>query len=191
MRLIRIDDSLESVFDKVKKKLKTASESSSHPFRFLTLATSSEEGPHARYVVLRGIDDDMVCYFFSDSRASKVGQIVQEGKAALLFYNAEERIQIRINGIARQVIESKLIADFWQNINEEGKKAYTSKVAPGEEIESPEMGHTWHDPFEHQYFAVIKVIPQFIDVLQLNGSQHIRAQFKRKGDDWEKQWVSP
>ncbi len=191
MGLITFEDSLDAIFELVKNQLKTASEVSNHPFRFLTLATYSEDGPHARYVVLRAIDDDMGCYFFSDNRASKVEQIAQDGKVALLFYNSEEKIQVRISGIAKQVTDSKLIASFWQNINGDGRKAYTSQKAPGEEIESPEMGHTWHDPLEQEYFSVIKVAPQFMDVLQLDGMRHIRAQFKSKEKEWKKLWVCP
>jgi len=180
--------SLEEVFRRVKQELIEGALSPNHPFRFFPLST---HGSESRYVVLREFTDDLTFYFFTDSRSSKVGQMMSKPQVSLLFYHPEMRVQIRVKGRAQVHHQDDTTVLFWQNIQGEARKAYGPLVHPGHRIDHPSDAHTWPESIDDRFFTVVEVVADKLDVMQLDGFIHIRAGFERKGADWELQWLAP
>jgi len=162
-----------------------------HPFRFMSLATTHQQVPHIRYVVLRAMDGAGNLYFFTDYWTKKVEHIQANPEIALLFYDPKERSQIRMKGKALINRNNATSEKYWEMVEGEARKAYNPRVRSGTPILNPEEAHEWPAELVRTNFAVIQVTPSELDVLQLDGLSHIRAKFLRMGDSWKMDWVAP
>lgn len=168
-----------------------AAKDPAHPFRFMTLATTHQQIPEIRYVVLRAVDASGHFYFFTDYRTKKIDHIQMNPEVALLFYDPGKGVQIRIQGTALIHRNNARAVNFWETVKGEARKAYNPLLRPGTPISGPEQAHTWPQELVNTNFAVVQVIPSELDVLQLDGLKHIRAKFLRHEDNWKMNWVAP
>jgi pyridoxamine 5'-phosphate oxidase len=77
----------------------------------MTLATSGDDGPSARMVLFKGLDDgDFIFYTNYESR--KGHDLVTDDRAALVFYWSVTRHQVRISGSARRLTRKESQAYF-------------------------------------------------------------------------------
>jgi pyridoxamine 5'-phosphate oxidase len=77
----------------------------------MTLATSGDDGPSARMVLFKGLDDgDFIFYTNYESR--KGHDLVTDDRAALVFYWSITRHQVRISGTARRLTRKESQAYF-------------------------------------------------------------------------------
>jgi pyridoxamine 5'-phosphate oxidase len=68
----------------------------------MTLATAGEEGPSARMVLFKGLEDG--AFLFYSNYASRKGRdLSHDHRAALVFYWSVTRHQVRVYGIVRKV----------------------------------------------------------------------------------------
>ena len=185
------ENSLEEIFQSVKHELHRGALDAKHPFRFVTLATKSENGVDARYVVVRSIDEELNIFFFTDGRTSKVKQLVSFPDMALLFYHPAKRTQIKILGKALIHSNDEFKAKFWSKIQVEGQKAYNQILVPGSAIQDPSEAFAWNEPLTVTNFTLIQVKPIEIDALQLKGNEHLRVLFKLQENRWKKKWIAP
>lgn len=185
--LISEDDNLKEVLTTFWKELSRATVDKRHPFRYVVLTTFSET-LESRYVVLRDIDDKHQFYIHTDARSRKVKAIQSHDQVQLLFYDSKKKAQLIVSGRAIVHTEGSMINEAWSGLGEEGRKAYTSKLAPGEVIADKTLGREWLN--DSHYFTIIEIDPLNIEVLQLNGSEHIRVSFSAK-DDWKGAWLVP
>ena len=190
MMLIEKEDALPLVLQKVKSQLVAAAANPAHAWRFASLATGVPGNLGLRYVVLRAVEGDLRLFFYTDIRTDKVMQISLNAEVAVLFYNPEQRVQLRINGEAKCHHENETSQKHWELVGARSAKAYASVEKPGDAIAQPEAAHDWLEPLDDRYFAVIEVIPFRLDLLQLAGLEHLRARFKKE-EDWQGQWVAP
>jgi len=189
--LFSIDNSLSEIFLQVKNELEKGTTVPNHPFRFASLATHMDREIELRYVVLRKMDMDLNLYFFTDSRSGKVSHLMGNPELALLFYHDTERVQIRVKGLAKIHHLDEVAAGFWSDIPANSRKAYNSERSPGRRIASPELAYQWNEEMDNVFFTVIKVEPKSVEVLQLNGLEHIRASFLKREGDWQMGWLVP
>ncbi|MCL6258606.1 pyridoxamine 5'-phosphate oxidase family protein [Aquiflexum sp. TKW24L] len=184
-------NSVEEVFQTVKHELHRGALDAKHPFRFVTLATQSENGVDARYVVLRTIDQEMNFFVFTDARSSKVAHLHTNPDMVLLFYHPHKRTQVKVKGKAEIISGGKTKAAFWSNIQGEAQKSYNQMLSPGTVIRDPSGAYSWNEPMTDSNFTVIQIRPFEIEALQLNGNEHLRILFSLEGNDWKKNWIAP
>ena len=187
--LIQYSDKLDDVRFKVAKELQSAVNDTGHPFRFLVLSTVSGQQPVSRYVVLRQATETLDCYVYTDARSGKVEDLRANPRASLLFYNPLLRAQVRLMGSVEIHHQDKLAEVAWANINDH--RPYAAILTPGKVIDQPEQAYEWSKGIDNKHFVVLKLKCQMMEVLQLNGCEHIRASFNRDGDSWKGNWIAP
>jgi general stress protein 26 len=185
------ENSLEEIFQSVKHELNRGALDPKHPFRFVTLATRSKNGVDARYLVLRSVDEDLNFYLFTDARTSKVEQLTLFSDAVLLFYHPSKRIQVKVKGNAEVRINDKMTASFWSKVQGDSRKAYNQIMAPGTAIQDPKEAFVWDEALSDSNFAIIKIKPERIEALQLNGMEHLRIVMNSKEGNWDISWIAP
>jgi len=164
---------------------------SKHAFRYVNLATNGKDYPEIRTVVLREVDADLNFYIFTDSRSQKVEEIKRDQSVSLHFYHPKKRVQIRVLAKAKIHQNDDIALKYWARVQGEGQKAYNSTLSPGEKIKSPLEGWDWPKEMNSDFFAVIRLEPNKIDVLQLDRLKHLRIEFEKVSGDWKGQWLVP
>lgn len=183
---------LKEVFSTVKHELYRGALDNKHPFRFVVLGTLSDVGPESRYVVLRMIDEQLNFFIYTDQRTEKVKSIELDPRVSLLFYSSQKRVQVRVNGTVVLHHKNDVAQKHWSRVHGLAQKAYHSCLAPGTVIDQPEDAFSWSDQLEKpDYFSVIQVKPLVLEVLQLDGLEHLRAKFTFNNGDWDGSWLAP
>ena len=75
------------------------------PLHTPALATVGRDGrPRIRTVVLRGVDAEArTVRFHTDSRSDKISELADDPRYALLGYDADAKVQIRVEGLSPEV----------------------------------------------------------------------------------------
>lgn len=189
---IQANASLDAVFKDLQQEIRRGTLDKKHPFRFITLATVNEGTPEARYVVLRKVDEFFNFYIYTDLRTSKVEAIQTNDQVSVLLYHPQKRIQVRVQATAAIHQHDLLAQDHWTRVQGDAQKAYNSVLAPGSSIATPEDAFTWNDPLSNPtFFGVIVLKPLKIEILQLNGLEHLRAFFTHEEGKWIGKWLVP
>ncbi|MGY6558752.1 MAG: pyridoxamine 5'-phosphate oxidase family protein [Nitritalea sp.] len=189
--LISPGTDLETVFKDLKHELHRAVLDRRHPFRLVMLATVDEGQPDARYIVLRQVTQELRFLFYTDGRTPKVRQLEQNPQAALLFYHPGQRAQVRVLGHFEILQQGSLWEEHRQRVQGEALKAYSPTLAPGRIIQQPEQAYAWEK--EHDWFTLLAFRPKSMELLQLQGLEHLRAYFRyeQASNTWKKEWVAP
>lgn len=190
--LYKIGESPEEIFSTLKHELHRAALDKKHPFRFVVLSTSNFHGPDSRYVVIRAVNEHLHFFVFTDFRTEKVKAIQTHPMSSLLFYHPQKRAQVRIQ--AKTVIhhQDDLAQQYWKRVQGEARKAYHSILPPGTPIHRPDEAFSWKDTLEDaSFFTVLELIPSSIELLQLNGLEHLRIRFNCSNNEWTGQWLAP
>lgn len=159
-----------------------------HPFRYLTVATVSEQFPQVRTVVLRQFTADLEFLVYTDARSFKVQELFKLPQVSLLFYHPKKQLQVRINAKATIHEEDELAKAHWNQVAKHKQFDYQSLLAPGTRIEKPEMG--WEINPKRAHFLVLRFSPISIEVLQLAREGHLRIQFDL-ATGWQGAWLVP
>ena len=184
---IELSDVLPIIFD----ELTMAAKDPGHPFRLMSLSTVHQQMPEIRYVVLRAMDEGGHLFFFTDGRTEKIKRIHANPEVALLFYNPEKGVQLRVRGTAVIHRDCDLTKKYWGMVEGDAKKAYNSLKKPGTPISQPHEAHSWPEELVSTFFTVVEILPYQLEVLQLNGLSHIRAKFSQNAGRWSMDWVAP
>ena len=179
----------DKYFDQLKSELHKGAEEKDHPFRYFTLATAGVDNlVRQRIVVLRKVSEDLKLTFFTDYRSKKIMHIHENNRVSLLFYNADELLQVRVEGLASIDKDEKAIKSYWGNVREASRKAYTASIAPGTVIESVELLEYLN---ENNYFCAVDITPYRIEYLKLKEPHHIRVNYDQKEGFWDGQYLAP
>ncbi len=194
--------SLEDVRLAFWQKLERAAAVASDPWHLPVLGTVDDGAPRLRTVVLRGFDPTtgrLWCH--TDTRSPKVEQLGRSSQVSWLFYDREEKLQLRVRGTARVVTEGDLFEKAWAASEPRSRKCYLGPHAPSSLVAEPDPNlpeeFLGRDPTVEQTepgrdrFAVIDCTPDAFDWLRLRHDGHTRAAFERDGDDWTGNWVAP
>ena len=157
-----------------------------------------DNSPRSRTVVLRHVDRvGKAIRFHTDIRSSKFAELKRDPRISVLFYDAEQKLQIRVEGQASLHISDQLADDAWVTTQAMSRHAYVVEPASGSIIASggdflitkgrelSEMGRP--------NFCVVRLAIARIETLWLGSEGHRRALFvwKNEPDVPAAQWLVP
>lgn len=158
--------------------------------------------PKARTVVLRSVDRETAtlrCH--TDLRSPKVAELRDNPKVAVLAYDAGQKLQVRLQGIAGIDTNGEIADGAWASSTLWARRCYAAPLAPGTRTDAPCGNLTealtdrqpTHEEAEggRGNFATITVEIQRIDWLYLLAAGHRRGLHGRDGDQWNHSWLAP
>lgn len=185
-------DSLAELVQGISDRLAHACADLLDPWRLPVLATQGLVGPDARVVVLREVSlGARELVLFSDRRAPKVRQLHDSPHVALVFYDQEGPVQLRIQGRATVMAHPTPDGQRWSLLTPLQRRNYQSLGAPGEPIESPNFFPFTEKDSGLENFAVIHISMTSMDWLWLARHGHRRAKFDVANGEWRGQWAIP
>ncbi|MBX7456857.1 pyridoxamine 5'-phosphate oxidase family protein [Qipengyuania sp. 1NDH17] len=186
-----MERTLEAVKADIIRLLHKAASDRNSPMHTPVIATADAD---ARIMVLRAFDErDWTLRFHTDARSPKSGVIGEEGQVGVLFYDRDEKVQIRCRGTGRIESASQRAQAAWESSDAYARRCYLG-AAPGEESDRPSSGlPEWAEgerPTEEQLaparanFAVLMVTLASVDWYHLSNDGHRRAVFENGKGRW-------
>ena len=189
-----MEHTLASVRQDLLDRLTIAAQDRHSPMHTPVVATADAD---ARIMVLRDFDaQDWTLRFHTDRRAPKVGVIGDGSPVGVLFYDREEKVQIRCRGRGWIEEDTALADASWKESDAFARRCYLG-APPGELREEPSSGlPDWVEgkrPSEEELtparpnFAILRVQVESADWYYLSNDGHVRAVFE--GD--KGRWLTP
>ncbi len=177
--------------------LREGVESAGSPLHTPCLATTGEQGPSPRTVVLRYCDEEkrvIACH--GDIRSAKFTEAEADARASWLFYDRDRKLQLRLAGQITIHSEDEFADSRWEQTTALGRACYNTENAPGQSIPRPagapgRISDEKEARAARSHFAVIACRIGFLDWLLLSVHGHRRAQFRWRQGQWDGGWVSP
>ena len=179
-------------FKEIKKKiwsmLDDAVTNRSSQFRIPIFICGDQSDFDGRIVVLRKSDQsNNLIQFHSDIRSDKIPKLKNNKKASMLFYDKEEKIQVRLKVECIINHENEITKESWSKTGHISRKCYLVENGPGTESPKPTSGLKPElDNFEftmeqseegYKNFTVIQCKIKSIEWLYLAAKGHRRARF--------------
>ena len=188
-------------FNEIKKKiwlmLNDAVTNRASQFRIPTFICGDQSDFDGRIVVLRKSNQkDNTVQFHSDIRSDKIEKLKNNPNAAMLFYDKEEKIQVRLKVKCLVNHNNEITKESWSKTQHISRKCYLVDNGPGSESKTPTSGLKPElDNFEftmeqseegYKNFTVIQCKIKSIEWLYLAAKGHRRARFdlENKKDTW-------
>ena len=188
-------------FSEIKKKiwlmLDDAITNRGSQFRIPTFICGDQSEFDGRIVVLRKSDQkNNIVQFNSDIRSDKIKKLKRNSKAAMLFYDKEEKIQVRLKVECVVNYKNDVTKESWSKTQHISRKCYLVDNGPGSESDTPTSGLKPElDNFEftmeqseegYKNFTVIQCKVKSIEWLYLAAKGHRRAKFdlETNKDTW-------
>jgi pyridoxine/pyridoxamine 5'-phosphate oxidase len=185
------------VLNEIWKNLEDASRSRS-PFNFLQFGTVGLDGsPQIRTVVLRACDvRSRSIAFVTDTRSPKVAEIRRDGRVGLLGYDPQSSVQLRLSGVAAIVANEVERLEVWQRLRPSTLKMFDAASAPstvlGEGVHQVEKTTAGNDDAtSYDRYALIKVVLDRLELLDLSTEPHDRFAFDWSGEAWRVKRLAP
>ena len=181
-------ENLEEIQNKYWTLLDDAVTNRASPFRIPVFICAHQDEVDGRIVVLRKSDRAKnLLQFHTDFRSPKVDILKKNNKASLLFYDKEEKIQLRIKVNCEINNQNSTTEVSWKKTQHISRRCYLTDSPPGTTSEKPTSGmiskledfdYTM-DQSEDGYknFTVIKCNIKSIEWLYLAAKGHRRARF--------------
>ena len=180
-------------FSEIKKKiwlmLDDAVSNRSSQFRIPTFICGDKFDFDGRIVVLRKSDKkNNLIQFHSDIRSDKIKKKKKKNpQAAMLFYDKEEKIQVRLKVECIINYDNEVTKESWSKTQHISRKCYLVDNGPGTKVDGPTSGLKPElDNFEftkeksedgYKNFTVIQCKVKSIEWLYLAAKGHRRAKF--------------
>ena len=188
-------------FKEIKKKiwsmLDDAVTNRSSTFRIPIFICGGQSDFDGRIVVLRkSIQSNNLLQYHSDIRSEKINKLKKNKNAAMLFYDKEEKIQVRLKVECIVNHNNKITKESWLKTGHMSRKCYLVDNGPGTESDAPTSGlNPELDNFEftmeqseegYKNFTVIQCKVKSIEWLYLAAKGHRRAKFdlETNKDTW-------
>ncbi len=188
-------------FKEIKKKiwlmLDDAVTNRGSQFRIPTFICGDQSSFDGRIVVLRKSDQqNRLVQFHSDIRSDKIEKLKKNPNAAMLFYDKEEKIQVRLKVDCKVNHNNDVTKESWSKTQHISRKCYLVDNGPGTESDIPTSGLKPElDNFEftmeqseegYKNFTVIQCKVKSIEWLYLAAKGHRRARFdiETNKDTW-------
>ena len=191
-------------FVEIKKKiwlmLDDAITNRASPFRIPVFICGDQSDLDGRIVVLRKSNQsNSVVQYHSDIRSDKISKLKNNKNAAMLFYDKEEKIQVRLKVECVINHNNKITKESWLKTGHMSRKCYLVDSGPGTETSSPTSGLKPRlDNFEfsmeqseegYKNFTVIQCKIKSMEWLYLAAKGHRRARFEL--DNNKEYWLIP
>ena len=188
-------------FTEIKKKiwsmLTNAVKDRSSPSRIPDLICGNETDTAGRIVVLRKSDEsNNIVQYHSDIRSDKIKKLKANKNAALLFYDKEEKIQLRVKVECEVNNQNFITEESWKKTQHISRRCYLTDSPPGTSSDNPTSGmiskledfdYTMEQSEDgYKNFTVIKCKIKSIEWLYLAAKGHRRAKFdlENKKENW-------
>ena len=188
-------------FKEIKKKiwsmLDDAVTNRGSTFRIPVFVCGDQKDFDGRIVVLRKSDQsNNILQFHSDIRSEKISKLKNNKNASMLFYNKEEKIQVRLKVECTVNHNNEITKESWSKTGHMSRKCYLVDNGPGTKSPTPTSGLKPElDNFEftmeqseqgYKNFSVIQCKIKSIEWLYLAAKGHRRARFdlENKKDTW-------
>ena len=185
------------VKNKIWSMLDNAIKDRSSPFRIPVFICGDQNDFDGRIVVLRKSDQlNNLIQYHSDIRSDKIAKLKANKNAAMLFYDKEEKIQIRLKVECLINHDNENTKQSWLKTGHISRKCYLVDNGPGTWSDTPTSGLKPElDNFEfsmeqseagYKNFTVIQCKIRSIEWLYLAAKGHRRARFdlEKKNDQW-------
>ena len=191
-------------FKEIKKKiwfmLSDAVTNRSSRFRLPVFVCGDQNDFDGRIVVLRKSDQtNNLLQFHSDIRSDKIPKLKNNKIASMLFYDKEEKIQVRIKVECSINHKNEITKESWSKTGHISRKCYLVDNGPGTESTNPTSGlkpeldnfdFTMEQSEEgYKNFSVIQCKIKSIEWLYLASKGHRRARFEL--DNNKEYWLVP
>ena len=193
---------LNKVYLKIWDLLKISLQNRDLPFHLPVFICSYKNKSDGRIVVLRGVDEkEKKIWFHSDIRSNKIKILKSNPEANLLFYDKNEKIQLRISGNIKINYKNDLTKKSWEKTAHLSRQCYLGDKSPGSNASAPTSGLTnkidnlkytkEESEIGYKNFCVVEVYIKSIEWLYLAAKGHRRAYFNITNDVLEKKWLIP
>ena len=190
-------ENLEEIQNKYWSMLDDAVTNRASPFRIPVFMCAHQDEIDGRIVVLRKSDrENNLLQFHTDLRSPKVDILKKNNKASLLFYDKEEKIQLRVKVGCEINNQNSITEESWKKTQHISRRCYLTDSPPGTFSENPTSGmiskledfdYTMEQSEKgYENFTVIKCNIKSIEWLYLAAKGHRRAIFdiENKKQNW-------
>ena len=190
-------ENLEEIQKKFWSMLDDAVTNRSSPFRIPVFICAHQDEVDGRIVVLRKSDRaNNLLQFHTDLRSPKVDILKKNENASLVFYDKEEKIQLRVKVECEVNNQNSTTEESWKKTQHISRRCYLTDSPPGTSSENPTSGmiskledfdYTMEQSEDgYKNFTVIKCNIKSIEWLYLAAKGHRRAKFdlENKKESW-------
>ena len=169
----------------------------SSSFRIPVFICADQNDINGRIVVLRKSDrKNNVLQFHTDLRSQKVDILKQNKNASLVFYDKEEKIQLRVKVVCEINNKNLISEESWRKTQHISRRCYLTDSGPGSISKNPTSGMISKlEDFDYtieqsekgyENFTVIKCKIKSIEWLYLAAKGHRRAifDFENNKNNW-------
>ncbi len=193
-------DNLGEIQNKYWSMLEDAVTNRTSSFRIPVFICSHQDEVEGRIVVLRKSDKkNNLLQFHTDLRSPKIEMLKKNNKASLLFYDKEEKIQLRVKAICEINNQNSIAEESWKKTQHISRRCYLTDSAPGTVSNSPTSGmisqlenfdYTMKQSEDgYKNFTVIKCKIKSVEWLYLAAKGHRRAKFDFENN--KEMWLVP
>lgn len=188
---------METTFTTVHELWQTlvrASVDRKHPWRVVGLSTQGPQGPSSRSVILRKVlPAQRQLVFFTDARTAKIADLAHCERLALLFWNPQHSLQLRIAASAVIETDADTIEAYWNLVPPHAQRDYGSVDAPGSVLLHGDTEDQLDVATARQHFTVLYAIADSLDVLHLTREKHTRSRhvWSVRTGTWQSDAVVP
>ena len=169
-------------------------------FRIPVFICGEKSDFDGRIVVLRKADkNNKIVQFHSDIRSDKIKKLKKNTNASILFYDKEEKIQVRLKVKCMVNHANEVTKESWSKTQHISRKCYLVDDNPGSESTTPTSGLKPDlDNFEftkekseegYKNFTVIQCNIKSMEWLYLAAKGHRRAKFDLENN--KECWLVP
>jgi len=193
-------ENLKEIKKKIWSMLDDAVTNRNSQFRIPVFICGNQKDFDGRIVVLRKSDQsNNLVQFHSDIRSDKIPKLKSNKSASMLFYDKEEKIQVRLKVECTINHSNEITKESWKKTGHISRKCYLVDNGPGTESSTPTSGLKPElDNFEftmeqseegYKNFTVIQCKIKTIEWLYLAAKGHRRARFEL--DNNKEYWLVP
>ena len=181
-------DNFSEIKNKIWSMLNNAIKDRSSPFRIPVFICGNQNDFDGRIVVLRKSDQsNNLIQYHSDIRSDKIEKLKTNKNASMLFYDKDEKIQVRLKVECTVNHNNDTTKESWSKTGHISRKCYLVDNGPGTESDIPTSGlNSKLDNFEftmeqsevgYKNFTVIQCKIKSMEWLYLAAKGHRRARF--------------
>ena len=193
---------LDKVYLKIWELLRIGLKNRDLPFHIPIFICGDKIKSDGRIVVLRGIDEkERKIWFHSDIRSNKVKILKSNSEASLLFYDKNEKIQLRISSKIKINYQNNTAIKSWKKTAHMSRQCYLGTETPGSTSSKATSGLTEdidnmkytieESEIGYKNFCVIENYIKSIEWLYLATKGHRRAHFSLENSSVKKKWLIP